>query len=62
MSRSRGVTPDQLAAVAEHPRWRTQSLSTDRTVVGGYLAAAGCAALGLVVGLGLDLLVVRLAT
>lgn len=56
------VTPAQLAVVAEDPRWRTQSLPTDRTVVGGYLAAAGCAALGLVVGLGLDLLVVRLAT
>lgn len=56
------VTPAQLAAVGEDSRWRTESLPTDRTVVGGYLAAAGCAALGLVVGLGVDLLVVRLAT
>lgn len=56
------VTPDRLAAVGADPRWRTESLPTDRTVVGGYLAAAGCGVLGLVAGLGLDLLVVRLAT
>jgi len=56
------VTAEQVNAIAHDPRWDTEALPTDRTVVGGYLAVAGSAVLGLVVGLGLDLLVVTIAT
>lgn len=56
------VTPTQVAAIGQDPRWETERLPTDRTVVGGYLPVVGCALAGLGVGLGLDLLVVNLAT
>lgn len=56
------VTPAQLAAIDGDPRWGTERLPTDRSVVGGYLPVLGCAVLGLAVGIGLDLLVVLLAT
>ncbi len=60
------VTGAQLAAVDADPRWRTEALPTDRTVVGGYLAlvlafAAGTAAgtaVGTAVATGLSTLVV----
>ncbi|WP_193609306.1 hypothetical protein [Nocardioides lijunqiniae] len=56
------VTPEQVSAIAADPRWESAALPTDRTVGGGYLPMLGCALLGLVAGLGLDLLVVALAT
>jgi hypothetical protein len=56
------VTPEQVAAIAADPRWGAPGLPTDRTVTGGYLPMLGCALLGLAAGLGLDLLVVVLAT
>ncbi|WP_193614027.1 hypothetical protein [Nocardioides lijunqiniae] len=56
------VTPEQVAAIAADPRWESAALPTDRTVGGGYLPMLGCALLGLASGLGLDLLVVALAT
>lgn len=56
------VTAAQVAAIGDDPRWHTESLPTDRTVVGGYLPVVGSALLGLAVGIGLDLLAVRLAT
>ncbi|MDP2772903.1 MAG: hypothetical protein Q8O61_05050 [Nocardioides sp.] len=56
------VTREQLAAIADDPRWRSEKLPTDRSVVGGYLPLVGCAVLGLAVGLGFDLLVLNVAT
>ncbi|GEP32964.1 hypothetical protein NSZ01_07320 [Nocardioides szechwanensis] len=56
------VTLEQVAAIGDDPRWDTEWLPTDRTVVGGYLPVVGFAVLGLVVGVGLDLALVRLAT
>jgi hypothetical protein len=56
------VTPEQLAAIDADPRWGSETLPTDGSVAGGYLPLAGCALLGLAAGLGLDLLVVALAT
>lgn len=56
------VTPEQLAAIDADPRWGSEDLPTDRTVVGGYLPVLVAALLGVAAGLGLDLLVVALAT
>lgn len=56
------VSPQQLAAIAEDPRWQSEDLPTDRSVIGGWLPAFACAALGIVVGVGFDWLVVTLAT
>lgn len=56
------VGQQQLTAIAEDPRWRSETLPTDRSVVGGWLPLLGCALLGVVVGVGLDWLVVTLAT
>ena len=56
------VSQQQLTAIAEDPRWDTEPLPTDRSVIGGWLPALGCAALGIVVGVGFDWLVVTLAT
>ena len=56
------VTPEQVAAIAADPRWASEPLPTDRTVVGGYLPLLGCAVLGVLAGVGLDLLVLALAT
>ncbi|WP_137292760.1 hypothetical protein [Nocardioides dongxiaopingii] len=51
------VTPDALVAVDADPRWTTQRLPTDRTVVGGYLALVAAAAAGVAAGFGLAALV-----
>ncbi|WP_134767526.1 hypothetical protein [Nocardioides sp. 1609] len=51
------VAPGALAAVDADPRWTTQRLPTDRTVVGGYLALVAAAAVGVAVGFGLAALV-----
>lgn len=56
------VTPERLAAIAADPRWQTERLPTDRTVVGGWGPLVGCALAGVVIGLGFDALVVALAT
>ncbi|WP_341928040.1 hypothetical protein [Nocardioides psychrotolerans] len=56
------VGQSQLAAITEDPRWRSETLPTDRTVVGGWLPLVGCALLGVAVGVGFDWLVVTLAT
>ncbi|WP_309650045.1 hypothetical protein [Nocardioides sp.] len=56
------ITPQQLAAIGDDPRWRTEWLPTDSSVVGGWLPALACGVLGIVVGVGLDWLVVSLAT
>ncbi len=56
------VSPQQLAAIAHDPRWATEDLPTDRSVVGGWLPLVGSAFLGLVVGFGFDRLVLALAT
>lgn len=56
------VTPEQLAAIPGDPRWQTERLPTDRSVAGGWLPVLAFVVLGLVAGLGLDWVVVALAT
>lgn len=56
------VTVDLLAQVDGDPRWTTQQLPTDRSVVGGYLPLLGAAAAGAAAGLAFSALVVTLAT
>lgn len=51
------VTGPQRDALAADPRWRTEPLPTDRTVVGGYLPLVGMALIGMVVGVGITLAV-----
>ncbi|MCD4524965.1 hypothetical protein [Nocardioides sp. cx-173] len=56
------VTSEQLAAIASDPRWGTERLPTDSSVAGGYLAAFGCAVLGVLTGVGIAVLAGALAT
>ncbi|MFC4786615.1 hypothetical protein ACT8ZV_19225 [Nocardioides sp. MAHUQ-72] len=56
-----GATPDRIVAIEADPRWRTERLPTDRSVVGGWLPVAGLAVLGMPAGLGAAAAVVSLA-
>lgn len=56
------VSAARLAAVDADPRWRSERLPTDRTVVGGYLALLASLVVGTGVGVGLGAAVVTLAT
>lgn len=56
------VMPEDLRRVVADPRWRTERLPTDRTVMGGWAVAALCALAGFAAGLGAALLASRLLT
>ncbi|MEO9324707.1 hypothetical protein ABFT23_14530 [Nocardioides sp. C4-1] len=56
------VTPDLLAEVDGDPRWTTEALPTDRSVVGGYLPLLAAALVGAALGAAFSALVVTLAT
>ncbi|MFB9314967.1 hypothetical protein [Nocardioides plantarum] len=56
------VTHERLVAIDADPRWGTERLPTDRTVVGGYVALVASLVVGAAVGAGLGTLVVTLAT
>jgi hypothetical protein len=56
------VTHERLVEVDADPRWRTERLPSDRTVVGGYTALLAALAAGGAVGVGLALAVLALAT
>jgi hypothetical protein len=56
------VTTDRLRAIDADPRWRSERLPTDRTVVGGYLGLLASLVVGTAAGVGLGTLVVTLAT
>ncbi len=56
------VTAAGLAAVDGDPRWRTERLPTDRSVVGGVVAMLVASFVGTAAGAGLGALVVTLAT
>jgi hypothetical protein len=56
------VTTARLAAIDADPRWRSERLPTDRTVVGGYLALLASLVVGTAAGVGVGTLVVTLAT
>ncbi|MDO9457107.1 hypothetical protein, partial [Nocardioides sp.] len=56
------VTVERLGAVDADPRWRSERLPSDRTVVGGYLGLLAAVTVGTAVGVGLAALVVTLAT
>lgn len=45
------ATNDDVAAAAADPRWRSERLPTDRTVVGGYLMLLAVAIAGVLVGI-----------
>ena len=56
------VTPERLAAIDADPRWRSDRLPTDRSVVGGYPGLLVALVAGTAAGLGVGVLVVTLAT
>ena len=56
------ITAARLAEIGTDPRWGTERLPTDRTVVGGYVALAVALGLGVAAGLGVSAAVVTLAT
>lgn len=56
------VTRERLTAVDADPRWRTERLPSDRTVVGGYLGLLAALVVGGAVGCGVGALLVTLAT
>lgn len=54
------VTAAQLAAVDADPRWGSERLPTDRTVVGGYLALVASFAVGTAAGAGIGVVTAAL--
>lgn len=56
------ITPQQVAEIGADPRWSTERLPTDRTVVGGYPALVAALAVGVAAGAGVSAVVVTLAT
>ncbi|KRF17977.1 hypothetical protein ASG90_06565 [Nocardioides sp. Soil797] len=44
------ATREQVSLAGQDPRWHSEPLPTDRTVVGGWLALLGSAVLGLLAG------------